>query len=513
MTATVFGDPIYGAILFGDTSGSLSSGQAGLTQGLNSSVAGSGAFIDYLVGDARDLIGDAQGGRDYIQTRASIEVGDALTMSGASRGGNDVVTLGGVGGPGQYGDAAGYGDAISMTDHATGGDDVLFAYDLYFASGGPLYGDAYDMSGDARGGNDRLSGYAGLHTGLTLYGDAYAMSQRAVGGNDLLTGIADQQSLYAVGDALIMSDDTRGGNDRLIGSRDADNALFGDGYALSGHVRGGNDEITGGDSSTADLRFSPNIDNQLVGDGYQLSDQVVAGDDILIGGRYAPDTMWGDGAIIGPNVTRGHNQFVFSSLGGMDAIMDFNPGNDHIVLRNMPFSSFADLASLITQDASGSTITFDDADSIFVAGVGQLTAADFVFDDPNGRNVSGGSRGDVLTAGGGNNSFYGASGSDTFVIQARGLANSIGGSTHGIKGADSVIMDFAGAGGTPAGDNDVLQLSGFGAGSTLTFDHANARDPTAQFYTVHDTASGADFHLYIHSLDGQQLTPADYSLI
>ena len=79
-------------------------------------------------------------------------------------------------------------------------------------------------------------------------------------------------------------------------------------------------------------------------------------------------------------------------------------------------------------------------------------------------------------------------------------------------------MDFAGAGGTPAGDNDVLQLTGFGAGSTLAFSRYGgtwngAIDPTVQYYTVHDTASGADYRLYVHSVDGQLLTASDYSFV
>lgn len=133
----------------------------------------------------------------------------------------------------------------------------------------------------------------------------------------------------------------------------------------------------------------------------------------------------------------------------------------------------------------------------------------------NGDKIAGTTGNDRLSATGGNNTFYGNSGNDGFIIQAKALANSTGGLTNGIA-ADTVIYDFGGAGGWVKTDNDFLALTGFGAGSTFTFDHYGSPpggggvDTTLQFYTIHDTTTGNDYTLFIHSLDGKLLIAGDY---
>ncbi len=509
----------YGNIAFGDTDGSLSGVQAGRNQILTDdmhvppAVPPNEDFLLGIVGDARDMLGHAHGGNDRINFFQvnDFAVGDAMSMGEDSQGGDDVIRF--FGNSDSVQNSGAYGDAMTMTGHARGGADDIYTFNGGFM-GAPGYGDAYDMSGDSQGGDDRLAGQSDHHSGLVLYGDAYTMRERAVGGQDTLTG-AEFAGSWLYGDAYDLTDDARGGNDHLIGGVFGGAQMWGDGFQLSGSAVGGNDTIAGGSS---DFSHTQPAGTDMYGDGQILSDHATAGDDVLISGQFADDRMWGDGDVVGPNVVRGHNQFVFGPSNGQDSIMDFNPGHDRIVLQGVGPGSFAALAPNIHQVPGGVEVMLfigdypAGIDSIFVKGVSQLTAADFLFDF-NGRNVGGGSRDDVLTAGGGNNSFYGGGGSDTFVIQAQALANSVGGTTHGIKGADAVIMDFSGAGGTPAGDNDMLWLSGFGAGSTLAFDHYGGGDPTVQFYTVHDAASGADYHLYIHSLDGQQLTASDYGFV
>jgi hypothetical protein len=85
--------------------------------------------------------------------------GDAGTMSGRSRGGNDILTIQSF-----EGDAFIYGDAKMMSDYARGGNDRLV--------GGPgnenLWGDAATMTGHAVGGNDAFvfeasSGHDQIH--------------------------------------------------------------------------------------------------------------------------------------------------------------------------------------------------------------------------------------------------------------------------------------------------------------------------------------------------------------
>ncbi|HZU62892.1 MAG TPA: hypothetical protein VFF98_04355 [Novosphingobium sp.] len=132
----------------------------------------------------------------------------------------------------------------------------------------------------------------------------------------------------------------------------------------------------------------------------------------------------------------------------------------------------------------------------------------------NGDHISGGSGNDTLEGTGGNDIYYGGAGNDTFIITASSLAASSG-TTDNIN-ALAVIFDFQGAGTWTSTNNDFLALTGFGAGSTLTFDHyggtqTGALDVTQQYYTVHDTTTGNNYTIYIHSLDGSQIKAGDYA--
>src|SRR5271165_931501 len=97
-------------------------------------------------------------------------------------------------GPGSSATNTLYGDAYSMSGHARGGDDQLYGGGsaLGSSSTNTLYGDAYSMSGNARGGDDRLYGGGTAAPGgaitNSLYGDAYSMSGNAQGGDDQLYG-------------------------------------------------------------------------------------------------------------------------------------------------------------------------------------------------------------------------------------------------------------------------------------------------------------------------------------
>jgi hypothetical protein len=129
-----------------------------------------------------------------------------------------------------------------------------------------------------------------------------------------------------------------------------------------------------------------------------------------------------------------------------------------------------------------------------------------------GDRIAGGSDGGALSSTAGNAQFQGGAGQDAFIIQAGALAQSCG-LTNGID-ADTVIFGFSNAGVWSATNNDFVSFTGFGAGSTLTFDHygkpGGVTDTTLQFYTVHDTTSGNDYTIYIRSLNGNQLATGDY---
>src|SRR5829696_2773920 len=76
--------------------------------------------------------------------------GDAETISGKARGGNDRLD-------GGNDDDVVYGDAKSLSDSARAGNDKLWGG----AGNDTIYGDAETLSGKVRAGNDKLDGGAG----------------------------------------------------------------------------------------------------------------------------------------------------------------------------------------------------------------------------------------------------------------------------------------------------------------------------------------------------------------
>lgn len=117
----------------------------------------------------------------------------------------------------------------------------------------------------------------------------------------------------------------------------------------------------------------------------------------------------------------------------------------------------------------------------------------------NGDRIAGDSGNNFLQGNGGNDVFYGGGGHDTFIITASSMLNSHG-STDGINGASAVILDWS--------DNDFLALEGFGPGSTLTFsrfggnqDGSFPTEANYEYYTLHDTTTGNNYTIFIHSVD------------
>ena len=78
---------------------------------------------------------------------------------------------------------------------------------------------------------------------------------------------------------------------------------------------------------------------------------------------------------------------------------------------------------------------------------------------------------DQLQGGSGIDYYYGAGGNDTFKLTAKDFDTTSG-------DCQKFIYDFGGAGGWSASNNDFLNLSGFGAGAKLTFDHDAAQKST-----------------------------------
>ncbi len=183
---TLAGDPnlpFPGNQMYGDTAGSLTSGQ----QGGNDELTGGDYSINQLIGDAREM-SSSTGGNDQLTGGDYAEynflAGDAGDMY-SSTGGNDQLTGGDYN---EYNEM--YGDANTMID-SQGGDDIL--------TGGTgtnyMYGDAAVMD-NSRGGDDIL--FAGTGTNY-MFGDAIPeyTSTTSTGGNDrLITTTGGKGSTY-----------------------------------------------------------------------------------------------------------------------------------------------------------------------------------------------------------------------------------------------------------------------------------------------------------------------------
>ena len=246
-----------------------------------------------------------------------------------------------------------------------------------------LVGDAEVLADRAQGGGDTLRA---LGVANVLIGDAQSMVDRAQGGDDTLGGSGFTNTLH--GDAVEMSGRARGGDDVLyapvpIGARTISiSDLFGDAHTLSARAEGGNDTLVGSSGflgSTA----------RLHGDGYELLDRAEGGDDRLVSG-FAPDEMWGDAFLVGPDARTGGDVFVFAPANDRDLIHDFEQGEDRIDLTafaGVGIGDFEALAPRIVEQADGSLVILDVAgfpgssvgNSVVVAGAFGLGADDFLF--------------------------------------------------------------------------------------------------------------------------------------
>jgi serralysin len=90
---------------------------------------------------------------------------------------------------------------------------------------------------------------------------------------------------------------------------------------------------------------------------------------------------------------------------------------------------------------------------------------------------------DKLTGGQGVDRLQGGLGNDTFIFAAGDIAD-----PQQFDGRLDHIIDFCGAGGRGAGEQDFISFFGFGQGSTLSFDRYASDDGLLQIYRVDDLA-------------------------
>jgi VCBS repeat-containing protein len=205
-----------------------------------------------------------------------------------------------------------------------------------------------DISGDA--GADFLIGGAegdvisGGEGADTIYGDADITSSAAYAGNDTISGDAGADIIH--GD---------GGSDTIMGGSGED-VIHGD---------SGDDVITGGTEN--DTLYGDSGNDVIAGDagndtisGGEGDDTITggAGDDILQGGAGSDILTGGEG----------NDTFVLSDDGGVDTIIDFQPG-DQIdlgdILPNAPEidpAQFQDYVQIVDDGDSGAVSLWIDAD-------------------------------------------------------------------------------------------------------------------------------------------------------
>ena len=129
-------------------------------------------------------------------------------------------------------------------------------------------------------------------------------------------------------------------------------------------------------------------------------------------------------------------------------------------------------------------------------------------------HISGTAGTDHIRGSGGVDYLYGGAGNDAFIFAETDFNPGLG-----ANGVQDYVYDFGGAGGYTAGNNDFLAFTGFGAGSTLTFDAARSAqaaayhggDATLQYYTIHSGHTGNDYALFVHSVDAKVVIAGDYA--
>ncbi|MBR0680665.1 hypothetical protein GXW74_09210 [Roseomonas eburnea] len=243
-----------------------------------------------------------------------------------------------------------------------------------------------------REGNDILYGEEGDDT---LFGGTEADILDGGAGRDVLRGEAGDDSLLGGADSLTDTLFGDAGDDWLDGGGGYDLMYGGygnDTYVVSDQVEGivefagqGLDRVI---AATAAIYTLPNHVEDLVlaggpgGIGNALSNRITGtvlnetlagrdGNDTLEGGGGA-DILFGEG---------GRDTFVFGAGSAIDAVRDFVPGMDRILLQGLRFTSFEEVMASTRQGGLGAIIDFAPGDAAILVGVQKsaLTAGDFVF--------------------------------------------------------------------------------------------------------------------------------------
>ncbi|MEO3474597.1 hypothetical protein AAFN86_22205 [Roseomonas sp. CAU 1739] len=283
-----------------------------------------------------------------------------------------------------------YGIGTAADDHLVGneGDNLLIGqggHDTIWGGGGAdrLQGRDGDDHIFGEDGNDIIYGGNGNDT---LEGGAGADNLNGEAGNDTLLGGADT-----------MTDVLRGGSgdDWLDGGGGYDVAYggLGNDTLVASQSNDAFIELAGQGWDVVIARFTGSytlpveveeliLDGATTGIGNTASNRIIgsaraetlfgrAGNDTLLGGG-GNDILFGEA---------GRDAFLFAPGSGLDAVADFTPGQDRILVQGFGFTNFDALMASTRQGTGGAIIDFASGDSVQLAGVAKaaLLAGDFVF--------------------------------------------------------------------------------------------------------------------------------------
>ncbi|MCK2055586.1 hypothetical protein [Methylobacterium sp. 37f] len=142
--------------------------------------------------------------------------------------------------------------------------------------------------------------------------------------------------------------------------------------------------------------------------------------------------------------------------------------------------------------------------------------------DANGKIQGNGGDVDKMAGGSGNdqlqghadfNQYYGGAGNDTFVLAAKfGQETEVASKDFGTLA--TYITDFRGAGGPGAGEQDFINLSGFGSDAKLDLLGAGAETASGAkvyYYSIFNSDTGDYYNFAVNSLNGKALDTGDFN--
>ncbi|MBR0650579.1 hypothetical protein GXW78_12965 [Roseomonas terrae] len=241
------------------------------------------------------------------------------------------------------------------------GDDMIFGED----GDDIVFGGTGNDTINGGAGRDQLNGDAGNDT---LHGGADAATDilRGGAGDDWLDGGPGYDLMYG---GL--------GNDTYVVSQSDDAVIELAGQGWDRVIALG----TGAFTLPANVEELI-LDGMTVGIGNTASNRIAGSDRAeTLFGRAGNDTLDGGGGNDILFGEAGRDTFVFKPGSGLDAVADFTPGEDRIMLQGFGFASFAAVMAATRDGANGAIIDLRPGDSVQLAGVSKaaLTADDFVF--------------------------------------------------------------------------------------------------------------------------------------